>query len=191
MSNEKPEAAAAGSRPAPKRSRAAGSQTPARLSVILPGPLKDALRQHATIKRVSERAVVEQALRAFLHPRNDDSRDAMIARRLQRVDAKLHALTANDKLITETLGVLVQVFLGLSAEPVTGAEKTEFADKIRRRWPRFVDTLTDVLTGRSKGVYDYLPTQSVARPEDFPEPPDGSAPLSPSPAPRPATRAES
>jgi len=141
-----------------------------RLNSEIPLSLDEALRMHAATKRVSRKIIVEQALRAFLSPGSEDNRDAMIARRLQRIDQKLLTIVEGEKLTAETLGVWVQIALGLLPEPITGPEKEEFSAKVKRRWPRFIDLVTEVLAERSRGLYSYLPKQVVARPEDFAEP---------------------
>jgi hypothetical protein len=141
-----------------------------RLNSEIPEELDNALRVYAATKRVSRKNVIEQALRTFLNPSSEDNRDAMIARRLQRIDQKLLTVVEGNKVSTETLGVFVQVALGLLPEPLTEAEKKEFADKVKRRFPRFIDLVTEVLAERSRGLYAHLPKQMVATPADFPEP---------------------
>lgn len=144
-----------------------------RLNSEIPAELDDALRVYAATKRVSRKNVIEQALKTFLNPSSEDNRDAMIARRLQRMDQKLLAIVEGNKVSTETLGVFVQVALGLLPEPITEPEKNEFAAKVKRRFPRFIDLVTEVLAERSRGLYAHLPKQMVATPADFPEPPAG------------------
>ena len=146
-----------------------------RLNSEIPEDLDNALRVYAATKRVSRKNVIEQALRTFLNPSSEDNRDAMIARRLQRIDQKLLTIVEGNKVTTETLGVFVQVALGLLPEPLSEAEKKEFADKVKRRFPRFIDLVTEVLAERSRGLYAHLPKQMVATPADFPEPTAGQA----------------
>ena len=146
-----------------------------RLNSEIPEELDNALRVYAATKRVSRKNMIEQALRTFLNPSSEDNRDAMIARRLQRIDQKLLTVVEGNKVSTETLGVFVQVALGLLPEPVTETEKKEFADKVKRRFPRFIDLVTEVLAERSRGLYAHLPKQMVATPADFPEPQAGQA----------------
>ena len=146
-----------------------------RLNSEIPEELDNALRVYAATKRVSRKNVIEQALRTFLNPSSEDNRDAMIARRLQRIDQKLLTVVEGNKVSTETLGVFVQVALGLLPEPLTEPEKKEFADKVKRRFPRFIDLVTEVLAERSRGLYAHLPKQMVATPADFPEPQAGQA----------------
>lgn len=160
---------------APKRAERA-----VRLNSEIPESLDDALRVYSATKRVSRKSIIEQALKAFLNPSNEDNRDAMIARRLQRMDQRLKTLGEGNKLLVESLSVWVQISLGLMPEPQTEGERREFSDKIKRRFPRYVDLLTEVLAERSKGLYSYLPKELFAAPSDFPEPPPVAPPARPS-----------
>ncbi len=145
-----------------------------RLNVEIPNSLHNAIRVYAASKRVSKKEVVEQALLAYLNPTSEDNRDAMIARRLYRIDQKLLALVEGSRVNTETLAVWIQFALGLMPEPSTAIEKKEFKDKMNRRWPRFIDHLTGVLAERTRGIYSYLPKQIIATKSDFPEHPADS-----------------
>lgn len=142
-----------------------------RINSEIPSSLDDALRVYAATKRVTRKTVIEQALRAYINPNSEDNRDAMIARRLQRVDQKLLTLMENERLLTEAVGAWVQVALGLMPEPLTDAERREFADKVKRRWPKFVELVADVMQDKARGLYSYLPKNMVATSEDFPTPP--------------------
>jgi hypothetical protein len=100
----------------------------------------------------------------------DTDRDAVISKRLQRMDKQLLALMETNRLQEETLALFIQVSLGLMPEPKTQVEKNDFKDKMTRRWGRFVDQLSEVLLERSSGIYSYLPKEFIAKASDFPTP---------------------
>jgi hypothetical protein len=148
----------------------AGSARNERLNSEIPADLDNALRVYCATKRMSRRSVIEDALRTYLNPLSEEGGDATIARRLQRMDQSLQVLTESDRLQVETLGVFVQVALGVLPEPKTDPEKLEFANKVKRRFPRFIDLVSEVLAERSRGLYSYLPKQMLTTAGDFPEP---------------------
>lgn len=154
----------------PKK-RSSAVKEKARLFVEISGDLDSAMRVYAKTKRVDIRTVVEQALRRFLNTDVENNRDAVISKRLQRIDRQMLALMETNRLQEETLALFVQVSLGTMPEPVSQREKTEFKDRMNRRWVRFVEQLTDVLAERSRGIYSYLPKEFVATTADFPSPP--------------------
>lgn len=139
----------------------AGNARKERLNSEIPVDLDNALRIYCTTKRMSRKSVIEHALRNYLTPPSEDNRDAMIARRLQRMDQNLQVLRESERLQVETLGVFVQVALGVLPEPKTDSEKLEFADKVKRRFPRFIDLVSEVLAERSRGLHSYLPKQML------------------------------
>jgi hypothetical protein len=148
----------------------AGSAHKERLNSEIPVDLANALRIYCTTKRMSRKSVIEHALRTYLNPPSDDNRDVMIARRLQRMDQNLQVLRESERLQVETLGVFVQVALGVLPEPKSDPEKLEFSDKVKRRFPRFIDLVSEVLAERSRGLHSYLPKQMLTTADGFPEP---------------------
>jgi len=146
-----------------------------RYNLVLAQPLDATLRLFAANRRQSRRAVIEAALRAYLNPSAEEVRDTATALSLRRTENRLRAVLQTSKVLTETVGVLVQLYLGTSAEPVTREERQIFNDKLKRRWPRFMQLLTEVLESRSQGIYSHLPKELIATEADFPEVPANAA----------------
>jgi len=142
-----------------------------RIIAEVPESLASALHFHAANGRTSRREIIESALQAWFHPSREAIRDTATSTSLRRTENRLRALIETNRVLVETIAVMVQLYLGTSPEPVTPEERRVFNDKLSRRWPRFVQLLTEVLEGRSKGLYSHIPKEMIATAADFPDAP--------------------
>ena len=133
--------------------------------------IEAALRSHTANRRISRRTAIERALIAYLDPSREEIRDSATSASLRRMENRMRALVETNRVLVETVAAMVQLHLGTSPEPVTREERQLYNERVKRRWPRFVQLLTEVLEGRSQGLYSHIPKEMIATAADFPEPP--------------------
>lgn len=106
----------------------------------LPVDLTRQLADHARSRRVSQTAVVEAALAAFLSPDGSDRLEAALGRRLDRVSRQADRLEWNVDLANETLALFIRFWLTSNAPlPETALAAAQAMG--RERWERFVESL--------------------------------------------------
>jgi len=106
----------------------------------LPVDLTRQLADHARSRRVSQTAVVEAALAAFLSPDGADRLEAALGRRLDRITRQADRLEWNVDLVNETLALFIRFWLTSNA-PLPDTALTAAQAMGRERWERFVQSL--------------------------------------------------
>ena len=106
----------------------------------LPVDLTRQLAEHARSRRVSQTAVVEAALAAFLSPDGADRLEAALGRRLDRITRQADRLEWNVDLVNETLALFIRFWLTSNA-PLPDTALAAAQAMGRERWERFVQSL--------------------------------------------------
>ena len=110
------------------------------LSVYLDPSLLRDLDAFATERRKPRSLVIEAAIRSFLTPDDAERREAVIAKRLDRIVGVLDRLERNDSVTLEALAVFVRFWLTATPslpEQTTAAARAKGAE----RYDRFVEAL--------------------------------------------------
>jgi len=87
-----------------------------RLHVRLPTYLMNYLEQEAKERRVSRREIVESALWSRYDPPQQIAKDAIIARRLTRIDKRISSLEKQEEIIAESLAMYIKMWLMVNDE---------------------------------------------------------------------------
>lgn len=112
----------------------------------LPVDLTRQLADHARSRRVSQTAVVEAALAAFLSPDASDRLEAALGRRLDRISRQADRLEWNIDLANETLALFIRFWLTSNA-PLPDTALAAAQAMGRERWERFVESLARRMEG--------------------------------------------
>jgi hypothetical protein len=89
---------------------------------------------------ISKAAIVDAALAAFLSPEADDKRDAVIIRRLDKIDRRLEKLEEQNLIISEAIGL--SVWSGYFYAPrVPDAERSAAQALADQRFQRYLRVL--------------------------------------------------
>lgn len=112
----------------------------------LPVDLTRQLADHARLRRVSQTAVVEAALAAFLSPDASDRLEAALGRRLDRISRQADRLEWNIDLANETLALFIRFWLTSNA-PLPDTALAAAQAMGRERWERFVESLARRMEG--------------------------------------------
>lgn len=112
----------------------------------LPVDLTRQLADHARSRRVSQTAVVEAALAAFLSPDGSDRLEAALGRRLDRISRQADRLEWNIDLANETLALFIRFWLTSNA-PLPDTALAAAQAMGRERWERFVESLARRMEG--------------------------------------------
>ena len=134
-------------------------------ATTLPIKLVARLKTEARQRRVQQKQIVLSALEAFFHSDGQDSRDAMLGRRLNRIDARQRALTQQQEIIAETLALFIRVWLTNTTE-VPDSQKSEANAQGGKRYQRFIEHLVKRL-GSGQSLFTELPKEVLLTASDF------------------------
>jgi hypothetical protein len=139
-----------------------------RLNLFIEHEHAQRLEALATMKGLSKSAIIAAALAAFLAPESGDQREAIIAKRLDRLSRQFDKLERDQNILIETLALYVRYYLTVSI-PVPEAQQAAARAQGRARFAQFIEQLgRHLLRGRSlvKDVADVLePVAPVTPPE--------------------------
>ena len=130
----------------------------ARLNIFLEPSHARRLDQLATMKGLSKSSIVAAALSSFLSPDSGDQREAVIARRLDRLSRQLDKFERDQNILIETIALYVRYFLTVST-PIPEAHQEAARAQGRARFEQFVEQLgRHLMRGRSlvKEVYEEI-----------------------------------
>lgn len=136
-----------------------------KFATTLPVHLINLLKTEARQRRVQQKQIVQSALEAFFHADGQDSRDAMIARRLNRIDSRQCALAQQQEIIAETLALFIRVWLTNTTE-VPDNQKSEANAQGGKRYQRFIEHLVKRL-GSGQSLFTELPKEVLLTTSDF------------------------
>ena len=130
----------------------------ARLNVFIEPSHARRLDELAAMKGLSKSSIVAAALSSFLSPDGGDQREAVIARRLDRLSRQLDKFERDQNILIETLALYVRYFLTVST-PIPEPHQEAARAQGRARFEQFVEQLgRHLLRGRSlvKEVYEEI-----------------------------------
>lgn len=134
-------------------------------ATTLPDSLIKTLKAEARQRRIQQNKIVQAALEAFFHPEGQDNRDAMIARRLNRIDARQRATEQQLEIIAETMALYIRVWFTNTNE-VPDSQRETANLQGNKRFDRFVKALADRL-GKGNTLYSELPHEVIVKEKDF------------------------
>ena len=112
----------------------------AQLSIYLDQEIFRSLEAYATRQGKPKSLVAEAAIASFLSPDDSDRREAVIAKRLDRIMRELERLERNDSVTLETIALFIRFWLTSTPalpEQSSPAERAKGAE----RYDRFVEAL--------------------------------------------------
>ena len=112
----------------------------ARLNLYLQPAHAKRLTELATMRGLSKSAIVAAALASFLSPDGADQRDAVVARRLDRLTHQFDLLERDQTILIETVALFIRHYLTVST-PVPPAHQEAVRAQGRARFEQFVEQL--------------------------------------------------
>jgi hypothetical protein len=106
------------------------------------------------------------ALEMFLSPDEADKKEAVLARRLDRLDRQLKSLLKGQEVLAETLALYIRGYLTTSIE-LPQDQKPAALAQAGRRWKKFLEILSERVGG-GQILFTDLP-EKVFKPENFEE----------------------
>jgi hypothetical protein len=137
-----------------------------RLNLFIEHEHAQRLEALATMKGLSKSAIIAAALAAFLAPESGDQREAIIAKRLDRLSRQFDKLERDQNILIETLALYVRYYLTVSS-PVPEAHQAAARAQGRARFTQFIEQLgRHLLRGRSlvNDVVGDIPPMAPAAP---------------------------
>ena len=123
--------------------------TRARLNIFIEPDHAKRLDDFAALRGVSKSAVIAAALTSFLVPDSEDRREAVIAKRLDRLSRQFDRLERDQSILIETLALYVRYFLTISL-PIPEGQQEAARAQGRVRYAQFVEQLArHIQRGRS------------------------------------------
>lgn len=123
--------------------------TRARLNIFIEPDHANRLDDFAALRGVSKSAVIAAALASFLAPDSMDQREAVIARRLDRLSRQFDRLERDQSILIETLALYVRYFLTVSL-PIPEGQQEAARAQGRVRYAQFLEQLArHIQRGRS------------------------------------------
>ena len=111
-----------------------------RLNLYLQPAHAKRLGELASMRGLSKSAIVAAALAAFLSPDGADQRDAVIARRLDRLTHQFDLLERDQTILIEAVALFIRHYLTVST-PVPPAHQEAVRAQGRARFEQFVEQL--------------------------------------------------
>ena len=130
----------------------------ARLNLFIQPDHAKRLDELAAKKGVSKSSIVAAALASWLSPDAGDQREAVTAKRLDRLSRQFERLERDQNILIETLALYVRYYLTVST-PVPEAHQEAAKAQGKARFEQFIEQLgRHVLRGRSlvKEVYEEI-----------------------------------
>ena len=112
----------------------------ARLNLYLQPAHAKRLTELATMRGLSKSAILAAALASFLSPDGADQREAVIARRLDRLTHQFDLLERDQTILIETVALFIRHYLTVST-PVPAAHQAAVRAQGRARFEEFVEQL--------------------------------------------------
>lgn len=111
-----------------------------RLNLYLQPAHAKRLTELATLRGLSKSSIVAAALASFLSPDGADQREAVIARRLDRLTQQFDLLERDQTILIETVALFIRHYLTVST-PVAPAHQEAARALGRARFEQFVEQL--------------------------------------------------
>lgn len=126
-----------------------------RINAYISHEVDKRLSEIAARPGVSKAAIVDAALAAFLSPDAEDRRDAVIIKRLDRIDGRLDRLERDLMITSETMALFIRYMLTVTP-PVTDRDRQAMQAKGRERFAQFIDQVAKRLASGANLVADVV-----------------------------------
>lgn len=136
----------------------------ARFSFYLSPEATRLLRQAGMQNGASRSGIADEAIKAFLRPKPENTLEPVIVRRLNSHSKALGHLQRDLAIVTETLGLFVRYFL-IVTPPVPESEQEEAKILGRDRFHRFVAQVDRRLCSDQRLISQVLETIVTEKPE--------------------------
>jgi hypothetical protein len=136
-----------------------------RLNLWLEPKLIERVDAEACSRRVARQEVLESAVYDRYSQESQEERDALIARRLNRLDNRGKAMARDLETTAETLALFIRMWLAVSAE-VPEEQRGAAYLNAQARYERFLKSLHKRLNAGQSILTD-LPREVVVKEEDF------------------------
>ncbi len=140
----------------------------ARFSFYLSPEASRLLRQAGSQYGASRSGIADEAIKAYLSPKPENTLEPVIVRRLNSHSKSLGGLQRDLAIVTETLGLFVRYFL-IVTPPVPESEQEEAKILGRDRFHRFVAQVGRRLASDQRLISQVLETIVTEKPELFAE----------------------
>ena len=137
-----------------------------RYTLYLSTPLARKFDQVAREQQGAKSALVEEALRASLEPRQHEGLEDGLARRLNELHKAVTRQASDQTVATETLGLLVRYFLAVMP-PIPEDDQESARLTGRRRYEIFVDEVGRRIAEGHRLTAEVLQTIPVDQPDLF------------------------
>ena len=127
----------------------------------LPTHIIDELRRTARMRRTSQSAIVETALKNLL---SETEHGDVVERRLNRLQRQYEGMRGEQKMLLETLATFIKVYL-THTPAISSGQKQEAESLGAQRFERFVQIIQGAL-GSEQGFADLL-SEQVFEEDDF------------------------
>jgi hypothetical protein len=144
-----------------------------RLTVYLTNPVADRLELASVRKRSSKSALVNEALDRMLNAQRDETHEAGMARRLDRMAKQFASCERNQFVVLESLAMFVRYYLTLTA-PTPKAEQDASRIIGNQRFEAFVAQVGKRVAGGISSMGEAMEKASVQEPDQKQRDPDKS-----------------
>lgn len=136
-----------------------------RINIWVTSDIMQNLRREARERHVALCRIIETALMKRYSPLTQEEQEALIARRLNRIDIKLRTLERQLEISAECLALFVRMWLS-SAPEVPESQRDAAYMKGQGRYERYIKSVSKRLqVGQS--VFTDLPREVVVKEEDW------------------------
>lgn len=135
-----------------------------RLTVYLTNPVADRLELASVRKRSSKSALVNEALDRMLNAQRDETHEAGMARRLDRMAKQFASYKRNQHVVLESLAMFIRYYLTLTA-PTPKAEQDAARIIGNQRFEAFVTQVGKRIAGGMSSMGEPMEKASGQEPE--------------------------
>jgi hypothetical protein len=146
-----------------------------RLTVYLTNPVADRLELASVRKRSSKSALVNEALDRMLNAQRDETHEAGMARRLDRMAKQFASYERNQSVVLESLAMFIRYYLTLTAPTPTPKAEQDAARIIgNQRFEAFVAQVGKRIAGGISSMAEAMEKASGPEPDQQRRDPDKS-----------------
>lgn len=138
--------------------------TRARLNVFLERDHANRLDELACMKRVSKSGIVAAALASYLSPDAGDRREAIAAKRLERIGDAIERLERDQSILIETLALYIRHHFAITP-PIPEAQQDAARALGKARFEQFIEQLARHLQ-RGHSLVREVHEEILPRPRD-------------------------
>ena len=148
-----------------KRRRVNAVKFPRRkASVFLDDNLMDQVVAEAHSRQVSQQSLLESTIRDRYSPERKEENEAIIARRLSKIDTKLQVMERQIEVIAESLALYVRMWLTRTSE-IPEEERDAAVLQAQARYDRYLKSLGKQLMSKET-IFGALPKEVFLKGED-------------------------